>query len=93
MNSASAGTDWAPNSLTKRTIRGIVAANPGRSRSLPWCQPKYRWLSVPSSCGRCGSTPLWAITVRVSSARSKERFTHRSSTALFHDGSCWPNMY
>ena len=44
---------------------------------------------MPSSCGRCGATPLWATTGRVSSADSKARFTHRSSTLLFHDGSCW----
>ncbi len=52
MKSAAAGTAWAPNSLTNRTIRGIDAANPGKSRSWPWYQPKYRWLSVPSSIGR-----------------------------------------
>ena len=38
-------------------------------------------------------TPLWAIVVRVSSACSNARFTHRSRTVLFHDGSCWPVMY
>ncbi|CAB5005766.1 unannotated protein [freshwater metagenome] len=88
MNSLLSGTDCAPNSLTNRTMRGIAAANPSRSRDSPWYQPKNRWLSVPSNCGGCGATPLWAITERVSSAASNARFTHRSRIDLFHDGIC-----
>ena len=34
-------------------------------------------------------TPLWATIGRVSSACSNARFTQRSRTVLFHDGSCW----
>ena len=44
---------------------------------------------MPSSCGRWGSTPPWATVGRVGSACSNARFTQRSSTDLFHDGSCW----
>ncbi len=42
---------------------------------------------MPSSCGRWGATPEWAITGRVPSARSKARFTERSSTERFQVGS------
>ena len=44
---------------------------------------------MPSSCGGWGSTPEWATTGRVPSPCSKARFTDRSSTVLFHVGSCW----
>ena len=87
--SASAGTDWAPNSLTKRTRRGIRRASSASSPTSPRCQPSHMCESVPSSCGRCGATPPWAIVGRVGSACSNARFTQRSSTDLFHDGSCW----
>ena len=69
-------------------MRGSVAANPSRSRSSPWYQPKNRWLSVPFNCGTCGATPLWAMTARVSSAVSNARFTHRSRMVLFQVGTC-----
>ena len=44
---------------------------------------------MPSSWGRCGTTPPWATVGRVGSACSNARFTQRSRTDLFHVGSCW----
>ena len=38
--------------------------------------------------GSGGSTPEWAIVVRLGSLRSNARFTQRSSTDLFQVGSC-----
>ena len=85
---AESGTDWAPNSLTKRTRRGIMRARSPRSCKSPRCQPTHRWASVPSSRGRNGVTPLWATAGRVGSACSNARFSQRSSTDLFQVGSC-----
>ena len=87
--SAWSGTDWAPNSLTNRTRRGITRATSASSPTSPRCQPSHMCESVPSSCGRCGATPPWATVGRVGSACSNDRLTQRSSTDLFHDGSCW----
>ena len=78
----------APNSVTKRPILGRARRNPGRSRSCPWYQPKYRWLSVPSRSGGWGITPECAMTGRVPSPCSRARFTERSRTVLFQVGSC-----
>ena len=55
--SAEAGTDCAPNSLTKRTRRGTRRASSASSPTSPRCQPSQRWVSVPSSRGRCGIDP------------------------------------
>ena len=60
MNSAVSGTAWAPNSLTKRARTGRRASRAGKSRSSPWYQPKYRWLSVPQA--GWGRMPEWATT-------------------------------
>ena len=43
----------------------------------------------PVELGEVGSTPLWATVGRVGSACSNARFSQRSSTDLFHVGSCW----
>ena len=36
----SSGTACAPNSVTKRAMRGSARRKPGKSRSWPWYQPK-----------------------------------------------------
>ena len=87
-SAARSGTDWAPNSLTNRTRRGSSRATSASSAASPRCQPSHMCESVPSSWGRCGATPPWATVGRVGSACSNDRFTHRSSTDLFHVGSC-----
>ena len=44
---------------------------------------------MPSSRGSRGSTPECFTTGRVPSAASMARLTVRSSTVLFHVGTCW----
>ena len=53
--------------------RGIAAAIRSMSRTSPWYQPKYRWLSVPSSSGsgggaECGTTSRDRIGARSSAS-------------------------
>src|SRR5436305_2685072 len=88
MKSSVVGTACAPNSVTKRASLGQLAMARGKSRSSPWYQPKYVWLSVPPEPG-WGSTPEWAMTGRLPSACSRARLIEWSSTVLFQLGSCW----
>ena len=46
---------------------------------------------MPSSCGRCGATPLWATTGRVSSACLERPLHPPVEDVLFHVGSCCPS--
>jgi hypothetical protein len=68
-------------------MRGTAARNRGKSRSLPWYQPKYTWVSVPSSCGRCGHTPEWGMTGRVPSALRSDLAMARSRMDRLNVGS------
>ena len=68
---------------------GPAGQEGGESRSSATFQPNQRWLSVPSSWGRCGYTPEWAITGRVPSLRSSTDLMARSSSDRFHVGSAW----
>jgi hypothetical protein len=58
----------------------------GRAAS-PWSPAEEQVLSVPSSCGTCGGTPLCAMRrPRLVGDCSNARFTQRSRIVLFHVG-------
>ena len=84
------GAELADEAHHPRHRRGEArrgrARRRGTSRSRGGC--RCRRAAAGAAARRCGR-PIG----RVSSACSNARFTQRSSTVLFHDGSCWPATY
>ena len=58
-------------------------------RTSPRCQPSHRWLSVPSSWGRCGSTPPWATVGRVRVGLLEGALHPAVEHRLVPTRSCW----